>query len=197
MQATITKEEVKQLPLEHFSGTIIVVDKNDRVEEAVQRLRQAGIIGFDTETRPSFKVGETHKVALLQLATPDICYLFRLNVIGLSPALVDLLQDPTITKIALSSKDDFMALNKRRSLRPEGFIELQNIVKDYGIQELSLQKIYAILFGKQISKTQRLSNWEATALTAAQRAYAATDAWATLRIYLHLPNDQHDKTSHS
>ncbi|MCR4619435.1 MAG: 3'-5' exonuclease domain-containing protein 2 [Paludibacteraceae bacterium] len=195
MQATITKEEVKLLPLEHFSGSIIIIDDLNQVQAAVDNLRQAKVIGFDTETRPSFKQGETHKVALLQLATTDTCYLFRLSVIGLPLPLVQLLQDPAVKKIALSSQDDFLALKRRHPLRPEGFIELQHMVKNYGIQELSLQKIYAILFSKHISKTQRLSNWEASSLTAAQRSYAAIDAWATLRIYLHLTSSDANNTS--
>lgn len=146
-------------------------------------------MGFDTETRPTFAKGKTHQVALIQLSTEEICYLFRLNLLGMPKELEFFLKDMSVKKIGLSLRDDFNALRKRTNIEPVNFLDLQNYVSQYGIDDASLQKIYAILFKKKISKRARLSNWESGFLTEAQQKYAALDAWACLRIYkfLNLP----------
>lgn len=186
MGLTITKEQLAELPRETFNGSIIVVDHQEEVATAVAHLSNHKAIGFDTETKPSFKRGQNHKVALMQLATDEVCYLFRLNRIGYPKELVQLMSNPDIKKIGLSLRDDFAAIRQRSVRKPENFIDLQLFVDKFGIDDNSLQKIYALLFGKKISKSQRLSNWEAPQLTPAQQAYAAIDAWACLRIYNHL-----------
>ena len=127
-----------------------------------------------------------HNVSLLQLSTADTCFLIRLCRTGLTDSLVALLENEEIKKIGVSLHDDSQALRKLRSFNPGGFIDLQKRVTAYGIEEMSLQKIYAIIFGKKISKNQRLTNWEADVLTDKQKMYAATDAWACLEIYNHL-----------
>lgn len=185
----ITKEEVNQLPVTEFSGEIIVVDTPQKEEKALSELYNAYLVGVDTETRPSFKRGVIHKVSLMQFATDQKCYLFRLNKIGFSQKMIEFLSDKKITKIGLSLRDDFNGLAKQRKFKPEGFVDIQHIAKEYGILELSLQKIFAILFGRKISKSQRLSNWENPVLTEQQQRYAATDAWATLQIYLRLTSE--------
>ena len=182
----MTKEQLAELPKETFNGRIIVVDHQEEVAAAVIYLSNHKAIGFDTETKPSFKRGQNHKVALMQLATDEVCYLFRLNRIGYPKELVQLMSNPDIKKIGLSLRDDFAAIRQRSVRKPENFIDLQLFVDKFGIDDNSLQKIYALLFGKKISKSQRLSNWEAPQLTPAQQAYAAIDAWACLRIYNHL-----------
>lgn len=186
IRAQITKEEVNQMPLTEFTGKILVVDTPEKEEKALTELLKASVVGMDTETKPSFKRGVIHKVSLMQFAAGDICYLFRLNKIGFSEKLINFLSRKEITKIGLSLRDDFNGLAKQKKFKPEGFVDIQNIAKEYGILELSLQKIYAILFGQKISKSQRLSNWENDTLTEKQLRYAATDAWATLQIYLRL-----------
>jgi ribonuclease D len=140
-------------------------------------------LGFDTETRPSFKKGSSNGVALIQLATHDICFLFRLNIIGFPPDLIRLLSNPDMLKIGLSLRDDFHSMGRRMKFIPQGFVDLQNIVTRHDIEELSLQKIYALLFHKKISKSQRLTNWEMDQLSESQKRYAALDAWACLKIY--------------
>jgi len=187
---TITKEQLAELPKETFDGKIIVVDHQDQVAEAVAFLSRHKAIGFDTETKPAFKKGQNHKVALMQLATDEVCYLFRLNRIGYPHTLVQLMSNPDIKKIGLSLRDDFAAIRQRSIRKPENFIDLQLFVDKFGIEDNSLQKIYALLFGRKISKNQRLSNWEAPQLTPAQQAYAAIDAWACLRIYNHLTDSE-------
>lgn len=180
---TISKEELGRLPAEEFKGRIVVVQSEMMATKAVRYLMDQPIVGFDTETRPSFRKGETHKVALIQLSTDDTCFLIRLNRLGIFPLLKEFLESESVKKIGLSTKDDFTALNRLSHVEPKGFVELQKLVKTQGIGEASLTKIYALLFGKRISKGQRLTNWEATELTEAQQRYAALDAWACLRIY--------------
>lgn len=183
----IDKKEVSELPKATFPGRIYVIFTEADARKAVDYLNTQSLIGVDTETRPSFKKGSTNKVALLQISTEDTCFLFRLNSIGLPDFLEEFLQND-ILKIGLSLKDDFNMLRRRNKKDPrEGnWIELQDYVPKFGIKELSLQKIYAILFREKISKSQRLSNWEAETLTEAQQMYAATDAWACVRIYKRL-----------
>ncbi|MDR2816928.1 MAG: 3'-5' exonuclease domain-containing protein 2, partial [Proteiniphilum sp.] len=154
--------------------------------DACNYLSTQSTLGFDTETKPAFIRGQVHKVALMQLSTEEKCYLFRLNRIGYPDELEALMSDRGIKKIGLSLRDDFAAIRKRSVRNPENFIDLQGFVDKFGIEDNSLQKIYAILFGIKISKNQRISNWEAATLTPAQQSYAAIDAWACLRIYNHL-----------
>lgn len=183
MVSSISKEALGELPTEVFDGRIIVVQTIDEAEKAVQYLSSFHIIGFDSETRPTFKKGRQNKIALIQLSTVDTCFLFRTNLIGIPDCLSSILSSADITKIGLSVHDDFSAINSLRKIKPQNFVELQQMVKSYGIQDASLQRIYGILFEKRISKRQRLSNWEADILSDAQKHYAALDAWACLRIY--------------
>lgn len=181
---TISKAEIAQMPKVQFEGRIFVVYTEADADKAVEYLKTCRMVGVDTETRPSFRRGTTHKVALLQIASADTCFLFRLNRIGMPESLQEFLAGDTL-KIGLSLKDDFMMLRKRKDVHAEegNWIELQDYVGRFGIDDRSLQKIYANLFGQKISKSQRLSNWEAETLTESQMKYAATDAWACVEIY--------------
>ena len=183
---SIDKQTVNQMPLVTFPGQIHVIDAISQVKSAVRALRTSASVGFDTETRPCFRRGERHNVALLQLSTLDDAFLFRINKTGIPQPLKEYLEDESCTKIGLSTTDDFHQLTRVCDVHPAGFIELQQLVKQYQITEMGLQKIYAILFQQKISKGQQLSNWEAQHLTEAQQRYAAIDAWACLRIYNHL-----------
>lgn len=189
-QPKISKEEVNGLEVEEFSGIIHVIDTPEKIKEAFKILNQQKIIGLDTETKPSFKRGVMHKVSLIQVSTSEECFLFRLNKIGFPQELAAFLSNSDITKVGLALRDDLNGLFKQQNFKPKGFVDIQNEVRNYGILELSLQKIYAIVFGKKISKSQRLTNWENDVLTPQQQIYAATDAWATLRIYLHLSKEK-------
>lgn len=179
----ISKDAVGQLPPVEYDGRIEVVDTPDKARAALRYLSRCGLVGFDTETRPSFKKGVLHNVALMQLAADDICFLFRINRIGFHENLIDFLQNPDITKVGLSVHDDFNVIRRSCPLEPQGFVELQSYVKQFSITDTALRKIYAIIFGRSISKSQRLTNWEAEELTPLQQRYAAIDAWACLKIY--------------
>lgn len=186
LKRKISKEEIKDLPIAEFKGRIIVIQTEEEAIKATVFLRSQHLVGIDSETRPMFSRGQSHKVALLQISTEECCFLFRLNMIGLTPAIIALLEDEECIKVGLSLHDDFMMLHKRASFTQKSCIELQDFVHPFGIRELSLQKIYAILFNEKISKTQRLSNWEAEILSDKQKVYAATDAWTCILIYKRL-----------
>lgn len=188
VKRTISKEELKEMPKAAFPGRIHVIQTEGEVEKAVAYLQSQPVLGIDSETRPSFTKGRSFKVALLQIASEECCFLFRLNMTGLTKPLIDLLENPEVTKVGLSLKDDFLMLHKRAPFTQQGCVELQEYVRPFGIQDKSLQKIYGILFGEKISKSQRLSNWEADVLNDKQKLYAATDAWACLNIYNLLQN---------
>ena len=183
----ISKQAVAEMEKVHFPGRIFVIYTESEARKAVDYLNTHAIVGVDTENRPSFKKGMTHKVALLQVSTRDTCFLFRLNHLGLPDFLEDFLLNDVL-KVGLSLKDDFAMLRRRNQKDPRNgnWVELQDYVPRYGIEEKSLQKIFALLFSKKISKSQRLSNWEAETLTEAQQLYAATDAWACVEIYTYL-----------
>ena len=182
-KARIDKSEISAMPTVAFEGRIITIDTPQAVDQAIIALSKESHVGIDTETRPSFRKGVQHDVSLIQLSTADTCFLIRLNRTGMPASLVSFLENKEIAKIGLSLHDDYQALCKRRKFKAGGFIDLQKEVGKYGIEEMSLQKIFAIVFGKRISKSQQLTNWENDILTDKQKLYAATDAWACLEIY--------------
>ena len=184
--AHIDKAAIQALPLTYFEGEVIVVDKPEQVAEAAAYLNQFSILGVDTEARPSFKRGVHYPTALVQISTQERCYLFRLTHVGMPVEIAQIFANPDICKVGLAFKDDINGLRRRRDFRPANCIDLQSIVCRYGIMDLGLQKIFAIIFGKKISKAQQLTNWENSHLTPEQARYASTDAWATLLIYLAL-----------
>lgn len=177
------KKKINALPLVKYPGKIHVILNEYEASRAVDYLLKCPILGVDTETRPSFKRGQNHKVALLQVATHDQCFLFRLNYLGMSDSILKLLSNPTVPMIGLSWHDDLMSLHHRSDFVAGWFIDVQDIIGNIGIEDRSLQKIYANMFGGKISKRQRLSNWEADVLTDKQKEYAAIDAWACINIY--------------
>lgn len=181
------KNFISTLPRFAYEGRIVVVQSESEAERAVSILRRSPLLGIDTETRPAFKRGESHKVALLQIANEEVCFLFRLNETGFLPCLVQLLSDPSVLKVGLSLHDDFLMLRRREeTFVPAGYIDLQDYVKNMGIEDMSLQKLYANVFQMRISKGARLSNWESDVLTEGQKVYAATDAVACIQLYKEL-----------
>lgn len=188
IKRAISKAEISVLPVVTFEGRIVTIQTVTDAEKAIDYLLTQKMVGVDTETRPSFVSGKSYKVSLLQVSTDEVCFLFRLNYIGFPQCIQRFIEDEKVMKIGLSLKDDFGALHKRSNFEPGEFIELQEYVRQFGIDDMSLQKIYAILFGQRISKNQRLSNWEAEVLNDRQKIYAATDAWACLMIYRYMEN---------
>ncbi|WP_298034648.1 3'-5' exonuclease [uncultured Alistipes sp.] len=186
----ISNEETAALPAIEFKGEIRIIEHERDIVPACKFLMKQSIVGFDTETRPSFRPGVTFRVSLLQLSTPQLCFLFRLNRIPLAKPLLQVLESKEILKIGADVAGDLRSLRQIRHFRDGGFVDLQTIAPEWGIGEKSLRKLSAIVLGQRVSKAQRLSNWEATTLTDKQKLYAATDAWVCTAIYdrlLHTP----------
>ena len=186
LEISIPKDKLATLPVENYDGKIVVVSSEKSARNALEQLRKAEIIGFDTETKPNFKKGKVNNVSLIQLATEKKCFLFRISKSGLLKEIIDFLEDEKKKKVGLSIHDDFLGLSRIKELNPGGFIDLQPYVKQFNIIDNSLSRIYGILFGKRIAKGQQLTNWEASKLTFSQKKYAALDAYACVRIYKHL-----------
>lgn len=187
------KNLITDLPRAIFEGKIVVIVSESEAKKVVQHLMKQPLLGFDTETRPTFLKGKTNKVSLLQVCTDNnTCYLFRLCRISLPSCLVKLLSDTRITKLGLSWHDDLHALMGRKTFHAGTFIDLQDLAAQMGIQDQSLQKLYANILGRKIAKGQRLSNWDADCLSEAQMRYAATDAWACIQLYKEMKRMQEE-----
>ena len=177
------KKLISKLPKAVFEGRIFVIVSPHETKKAVDFLLSKPILGMDTETRPSFKKGKQNLVSLLQVASREECFLFRLNHTGITPDLVRLLEDESVPKVGWSLHDDICSLVRRKAFKPGAFFDLQDHFSELGVKDLSLQKLYANVFGEKISKAQQLSNWEADVLTDKQKLYAATDAWSCIMLY--------------
>ena len=185
-QEKLQPDELLKLPRLWFRGSILIIDTKEQIKDACNLLSQETVLGFDTETKPAFQKGQSFQVALLQLANNNTAYLFRLNKIGLPAELLKILSSPKIKKIGVAIKDDIKTLRDRRDFSPHGFVELTDITLGKGIVPKGLRDIAALVLQGKISKKAKITNWEAKFLSRTQIAYAATDAWAPLEIYLKL-----------
>lgn len=182
-QNEISKEEVDALDLIQYDGPIEVIDTPEAFETAVRAISREPLLGFDTETRPSFKKGKVYPTSLIQLATLEQAWILRVNRIGYPRALLKILSDEQPMKIGLGLQDDIRRLRADFQFEPMGFLDLQHYVPAFRIDEKGLKKISGIVLRRRISKSQQVSNWDADVLTEAQLRYAATDAWICLMIY--------------
>lgn len=190
LRKNISREDIEPLPSFLYEGEIVVIEDRKEADEMAAQLLYSPVLGFDTETRPAFRKGETYKVSLLQLCNNQKVYLFRLNKCGLTPMLRQILENPQITKIGVGIRDDLRHLQQWASFTPASFVDLQNYAEKFGIEDKSFSKLMAIIFGVKISKRQRTSNWEAAVLSEAQIRYAATDAWGALKMYAFLTENE-------
>ncbi|MFZ0281910.1 MAG: 3'-5' exonuclease [Bacteroidales bacterium] len=180
---TLTSEDLEKYDVSWFKGEIVVIEDLSTFRESFPKLKNSPILGFDTETRPSFKKGKKNKVSLIQLANENIACLIRINKVGIPAELAALLANPSVIKAGVAVHDDIRFLRSVKKFIPSGFIDLQKMVKDFGIQSSGLKKLAAIVLGFKISKRQQVTDWEADFLTDAQKVYAATDAWVCHQIY--------------
>ncbi len=180
---SITNEEIYELPVHSFEGKVFIAHTISDIKKIYPYLKAQEVLGFDTETRPSFKKGMVNTVSLLQFSTHELAFLIRVNMTGLPVEIMDILSDGNIRKVGVAIKDDVKDLQKLNYFDPAGFIDLQQYAEMFRIMDKSLKKLAAIVLGIRISKSQRTSNWENDILTEAQVKYAATDAWASYKIY--------------
>ncbi len=179
----ISKEEVNNLRVQAYNGKITVIENPKDVKACIREIKKYSVLGFDTESRPSFRKNQHFEVSLIQISTEKDAYLFRINHTGFHKSLIDLFEDPSIIKVGVSIHDDIKRLKPLKDFQARGFMELQKFTDEFGIESNSLRKLSAIILGFRISKSQQLSNWEAKKLSEAQCIYAATDAWVSLEIY--------------
>ncbi len=188
---SITPQELEKIDFATCPGKIIVIDSvGAEFNRAIAYLREQKVIGFDTETRPTFSPDQPrYSVSLLQLSGPDKSFLFRINKIGMHRRLCNLLSSAKVIKVGAAIHDDIRGLQKHRDFVPAGFVDLQKIVWEWGIRDKAVKKMAAIILGIRISKTQQLSNWEAEKLSESQCKYAATDAWVCREMYMKLQSE--------
>jgi ribonuclease D len=182
-RSTIDKEELKKLPLQAFPGSIHLIDSMAGVKKYLPVLKAEKVIGFDTETRPSFRKGRVNQISLVQFATPFHAFLIRITALNLPVELIELFEDDSIIKVGAALHDDLIDLKRIKDFKARGFLDLQKYVEAFGIKNKGVAKLAGIVLGFRISKNQQLTNWDAEVLTPAQQEYAATDAWVCLRIY--------------
>jgi ribonuclease D len=187
-QENISVEELAKCELSWFKGEIVLVEDIQTFNEVFPRLLESELLGFDTETKPSFKKGKKNSVSLIQLSNDNLACLFRINKIGFPQELINLLSDPSVIKAGVAVHDDIRFLKGVKKFVPDGFVDLQSFVRDYGIQSSGLKKLSAIVLGFRISKRQQVTDWEAEQLSEPQLVYAATDAWVCYQIYKKLTN---------
>ncbi len=183
---SISKDEISALPLRSYTGHIHVVDSDAKMYAAVQALGREEVLGFDTETRPAFKVGESYPPALIQLAGRDSVYIFQLRHIASYGPLAGILADKKVLKAGIAVRDDLNKLGGLFSFKPAGFVELAEMRASLGIKNAGLRGLAALLFGFKISKHVKISRWDSPKLTHEQIVYAATDAWMCREIYFAL-----------
>ncbi|MCG8308914.1 MAG: 3'-5' exonuclease domain-containing protein 2 [Cytophagales bacterium] len=179
----ITKKEINELPLFKYEGKTVIAATEKQIDKAIFEIEKHEVVGFDTETKPTFRKGEFNHVALVQIALPEKVYLLRINQVGITNTLRRFLCNGRITKIGIALEDDLFALKKRRRFVPASFLDLNKIASTLGIENIGARNLSALLLNNRISKNQQISNWENPTLTEHQIRYAATDAWICLEIY--------------
>ncbi len=182
----ISKDEIAALPLFSFSGLLAVVTEPREVSSVLEEIRACQVVGFDTETRPNFVSGQQNRVSLLQLALPEKVFLIRLNSTGLTKEIIEILSSETLLKAGVGVRDDIKALQRLGDFTPQGVVELSTLAKRAGLEAEGVRSLAGLLLGFRISKAAKTSNWAARTLDQKQISYAATDAWASLRIYQEL-----------
>ncbi len=179
----IPKDVINALPIRSFEGEIYFIQNEKELNEIFPVLKNTEILGFDTETRPAFKKGISYNVSLLQLATSDKAFLFKLKKLGLPKQILQIIADEDIIKTGVAIRDDLKALKKIKYFTPAGFVELQTFSDEFGIEDNGLKNLTANLLNFRISKGARLSDWSNDIYTESQMRYAATDAWVSYLIY--------------
>ncbi len=180
----IAKEDLKSFKEIQFEGEIKTISTDEGLTKALDYLNKQQVVGFDTETRPSFKKGVLHKIALMQLGTKEVVYLIHLHKVGFSEGLRQFLMNPDILKLGIAIHDDFLSLKRSfKVVKPQGFIDLNTKAQQIGFESIGVKKLSALLLGKTVSKRAQLSNWEKFPLDPEQKVYAATDAWICIELF--------------
>lgn len=181
--STISSEEINEMDLQRYEGKIHILTEASQIARAMKKISAERAVGFDTESKPAFRKGEVNDVSLIQIATQKEVFLIRVNLTGLTPELLSFLENEKLLKIGVALRDDIKDLRRLHDFNPAGFIELNKMVTEIGIESNGLRKLTAIILGFRISKSAQISNWESEKLSDKQLSYAATDAWVCIEMY--------------
>ena len=189
MLKTIEKERIKELPSLQFQGKVEICDTTEKVISAIPHLLESEVLGFDTESRPSFKKGVKYPVSLLQIASQSRVYIIQLQRSDFPGELVKLFENDSVTKVGIGIRDDIRELKSLVSFNPQNLVDLNEWAPELGFEKIGARNLSAMILGGRISKQQQTSNWANETLTQAQIDYAATDAWICVEIYLKLKSN--------
>ncbi|MGC9450286.1 MAG: 3'-5' exonuclease [Oceanipulchritudo sp.] len=182
----ITKEEINALPLTAYEGPITIVDNDKVLKEVLPALRKEKVLGFDTESRPSFRKGDAYPASLIQFGGARHVWLFQISKIKDNKPLWKILANPRIIKAGVAIGDDIKKLQELIDFKPGGFVEIADLTQKAGILNTGLRSLAGLLLSIRISKRAQVSNWARSRLTEAQIQYAATDAWVSRQLYIHM-----------
>ena len=180
----ISRDDVNLLPIRRYEGEIVLVETADALERAMADIRAQRVVGFDTETRPAFRPGESYLPSLAQVATEEAVFLFKLP--GNEAALAELLQSAAIIKAGISMADDIKGLKKMFAFEEQAILDLGTLAKRHGFKQSGVRNLTALLLGWRIAKGAKTTNWAARTLSRQQIVYAATDAWSCRELYFKL-----------
>ena len=180
----VSRDEVNELPVRRYEGPVVLVETAPMLEAAMADLRAEHVAGFDTETRPAFKIGESYPPALAQLATARAVYLFQVQQLDFEPELAELMGSQRLVKAGVSVKDDLRQLQKVAAFEAKSVIDLGDVVKRHGLKQSGVRNLAGLFLGYRVPKGAKTTNWAAARLSAQQITYAATDAWVCRELYL-------------
>ena len=178
-----SKNEINSLPQIQFTGDVEVLSSNDDFEMAINFLMNYDLIGFDTETKPTFVKGPLNPPSILQLACSDKVFIFQLSNERLFKKLLPIFSDKNITKCGVSVDRDLVELMYFSPFNPLSFVDLGNVAREYDVPHHGLRGLVAMFLKHRISKGPQISDWSKTILSPAQITYAATDAWISLKLF--------------
>jgi ribonuclease D len=180
----ISRDEVNALPIRRYEGEVHLVVDEAGAADALKAILQDHVVGFDTETRPAFRPGESYPPSLAQVATARAVYLFQVRHGEAAQAVAEVLASEHVVKAGVGLADDLKALAKIIPLREKSVVDLGRLAVRHGLKQTGVRNLAGLFLGFRIPKGTKTSNWARTDLTPQQIAYAATDAWACRELYL-------------
>jgi len=184
LRRRMSADEINALPLFHYEGPVHVIRNLTDWDRALPDVCDASVLGFDTETKPTFRKGKVNAPSLVQLATANAVYLIQLSWLSFGPYLANVLANGDILKVGVGIRFDMLTLSKLSPFVPAGLVDLGSVAKVNKLSSQGLRTLSALFFGWRISKGSQCSNWSLSDLSQRQIIYAATDAWVGRLIYL-------------
>jgi ribonuclease D len=180
----ISREEVNALPIRRYEGAVHVIAAPAELAPAMDDILQETLVGFDTETRPAFRPGESYPPSLAQVATARAVYLFQVQRADIAAAVARMLSEEHIVKAGVGMADDLRSLKKVIAFHEKSIADLGTLAQRHGLKQSGVRNLSGMFLGFRIPKGTKTSNWARHKLTEQQIVYAATDAWACRELYL-------------